>query len=74
MRVATVEIGPGIDDADHRLALKILARIAHLLGAVGFVIAGLARCRKPALATQIGNGHGLLLFGHCFAFRADAYA
>ena len=28
--VALGEIAPGVDDADHRLAEKILARIAHL--------------------------------------------
>ena len=53
MGVARVEVGPGGQDADDRLVPEILRDEAHLLGAVGFVVAGLAWRPEPALAPQI---------------------
>src|SRR5262249_12740392 len=66
MAVTLREIAPRVDDADHRLAKKILARVAHLQGAG----AGAERTQvgraEPAPAsegTESLSGHGTLLVG-----------
>ena len=63
MLVALVEVGPGVEDADDRLALPVLLVIAHLLGPAAM-----------AEGTQVGGTEGaegaeLLggLAGHCLS-------
>src|SRR3954447_23871778 len=68
MRMARIDLAPGIDDADHRLALPVIG-----------VVADLAQPRAMAERTHVGNAEpavatevfGLFASGHCFLVNAN---
>ena len=64
MGVAGVEVGPGVEDADHRPACPIVRRIAHLHHARAMAEAPEIVGGEPARAAQL---FGLL--GHPLSFR-----
>src|SRR3954466_8574597 len=68
MRMARIDLAPGVDDADHRLALPVIG-----------VLADLAQPRAMAERTHVGNAKPAvaaeilgLLAGHCFLVFATA--
>src|SRR5262249_49950498 len=60
MAVALREIAPRVDDADHRLAEKILARVSHLQRAGAVTEGSQVGCGEPALASKVSES----LSGH----------
>src|SRR6185295_8197758 len=65
MGVAGLQVGPGVDDRDHRLALPLLGRVAHLHGARAVAERAQVGRAEPAGGAQLGRrlARGLRLRG-----------
>ena len=70
MRMARVDVAPGVDDRDDRLALVVLARVAHLRGARMVAEAAHVGLAEPAMRAELSGCLRGFMRGDCTGRRA----